>query len=388
MSRKLKDNLLNGLIWLSAAFSVGILITIVAFIFANGWSKISWDFLTNDYESQTQYVNVTSDQSYTAPSSLSSDALFSENLGIAIEPNEHGYEVAWIDDESPVKHAKNNADEAFPVKVGYQLEQINGEGANLKIKADTDANDIINALNASDTLMIKVVSPGGGIFPMIVSTLMLILVALLFSAPVGILAAIYMVEYAKPGKLVNLIRFATEVLSGIPSVVYGLFGMLIFANTLKLGMSILSGGLTLMILLLPTMMRTTEEALKAVPMSYREASYGLGANKIQTLSKVVLPSAIPGILVGVILSIGRTIGESAALLFTIGTFAKLPVNPTSGNLSLFETGTSLTVRAYVEVKESGNVEMAAAIGIVILVIVFTLNLISRLISKKFSKANY
>ena len=388
MSRKLKDNLLNGLIWLSAAFSVGILITIVAFIFSNGWSKMSWDFLTNDYESQTQYVNVTSHQSYTAPSSLSSDALFSENLGIAIEPNEHGYEVAWIDDQSPVKTAKNNADEAFPVKVGYQLEQINGEGANLKIKADTDADDIINALNASDTLMIKVVSPGGGIFPMIVSTLMLILVALLFSAPVGILAAIYMVEYAKPGKLVNLIRFATEVLSGIPSVVYGLFGMLIFANTLKLGMSILSGGFTLMILLLPTMMRTTEEALKAGPMSYREASYGLGANKIQTLSKVVLPSAIPGILVGVILSIGRTIGESAALLFTIGTFAKLPVNPTSGHLSLFETGTSLTVRAYVEVKESGNVEMAAAIGIVILVIVFTLNLISRLISKKFSKANY
>lgn len=388
MSRKLKDNLLNGLIWLSAAFSVGILVVIVGFIFSNGWSKISWDFLTNDYESQTQYVNVVSNQSYSAPSSLSSDALFSENLGIAIEPNEEGYEIAWIDENSPVKEAKNNADESFPVKVGYQLEQINGEGANLKIKADTNGEDIIEALNASDTLMMKVMSPGGGIFPMIVSTLLLILVALVFSAPIGILAAIYLVEYAKPGKLVNLIRFATEVLSGIPSVVYGLFGMLVFSNTLNLGMSILSGGLTLMILLLPTMMRTTEEALKAVPMSYREASYGLGANKIQTLSKVILPSAIPGILVGVILSIGRTIGESAALLFTIGTFAKLPVNPTSGALSLFETGTSLTVRAYVEVKESGNVETAAAIGIVILVIVFTLNMISRLISKKFSKANY
>lgn len=388
MSRKLKDNLLNGLIWLSAAFSVGILIMIVGFIFANGWSKISWDFLTNDYESHTQYVNVTSEQSYTAPSSLSSEAFFSENLGIAIEPNEEGYEVVWIDENSPVKEAKNNADESFPVKVGYQLEQINGEGGNLKVKPDTNGEDIIKALNASDTLMMKVMSPGGGIFPMIVSTLLLILVALVFSAPIGILAAIYLVEYAKPGKLVNLIRFATEVLSGIPSVVYGLFGMLIFSNTLNLGMSILSGGLTLMILLLPTMMRTTEEALKAVPMSYREASYGLGANKIQTLSKVILPSAIPGILVGVILSIGRTIGESAALLFTIGTFAKLPVNPTSGALSLFETGTSLTVRAYVEVKESGNVEMAAAIGIVILVIVFTLNMISRLISKKFSKANY
>ncbi|MGL4373501.1 MAG: PstA family ABC transporter permease, partial [Turicibacter sp.] len=161
-----------------------------------------------------------------------------------------------------------------------------------------------------------------------------------------------------------------------------------FVNGMKLGMSILSGGLTLMILLLPTMMRTTEEALKAVPMSYREASYGLGANKIQTLYKIILPSAIPGILVGVILSIGRTIGESAALLFTIGTFAKVPLNPSTGTLSLFETGTSLTVRAYVEVKESGNIEMAAAIGIVILVIVFILNMISRLISRKFSKANY
>ena len=373
VSRKVKDNLLNGLIWLSAAVSVGLLVSIVYFIFSNGWSLISWDFLTNDYESQTQYVNVVTDKTFIAPTNLSSDEYFSENLGIAIEQTEH---------------AINNADEAFPVKVGYELSQINGDGGNLKIKANTPAEDIINTLNSSNELMLKVTSPGGGIFPMIVSTLMLIAVALLFAAPIGILAAIYMVEYAKPGKLVNMIRFATEVLSGIPSVVFGLFGMLIFVNTFKLGMSILSGGLTLMILLLPTMMRTTEEALKSVPMSYREASYGLGANKIQTLSKVVLPSAIPGILVGVILSIGRTIGESAALLFTIGTFAKLPVNPSSGTLSLFETGTSLTVRAYVEVKESGNIQMAAAIGIVILVIVFTLNLVSRLISRKFSKANY
>lgn len=388
MSRKLKDNLLQGLIWLSATLSVGILVTIVTFIFSNGWSKISWEFLMNDYESKTQYVNVVSNQTYTAPNSLADEELFSENLGIAIEQNENGYEISWIDSESPVKDATNNANEVFPIKVGYQLEQINGENGSLKIKESTPTHDIIDALNSSNSLTLKVVSPGGGIFPMLMTTLLLIVISLVFAAPVGILAAIYMVEYAKPGKLINIIRFATEVLAGIPSVVFGLFGMLMFVNTFKFGMSILSGGLTLMILLLPTMMRTTEEALKAVPMSYREASYGLGANKIQTLYKVVLPSAIPGILVGVILSIARTIGESAALLFTIGTFAKLPINPTSGNFSLFETGTSLTVRAYIEVKESGNVEMAAAIGIVILVIVFTLNLISRLISKKFSKANY
>lgn len=387
-SRKAKDNILNGLIWLSAIFSVGLLISIVYFIFSNGWSLISWDFLTNDYEAKTQYVNVTTDETFTKPTHLTDDEYFSKNLGIAITLKDNQYEVVYIDEESPVKEALNNADELFPIEVGYELSQINGDNGKLKIKANTAGEEIINALDSSSELMLKVTSPGGGIFPMIISTLMLITVALLFAAPIGILAAIYMVEYAKPGKLVKVIRFATEVLSGIPSVVFGLFGMLIFVNTFKLGMSILSGGLTLMILLLPTMMRTTEEALKSVPMSYREASYGLGANKIQTLSKVVLPSAIPGILVGVILSIGRTIGESAALLFTIGTFAKLPINPSSGTLSLLETGTSLTVRAYVEVKESGNVEMAAAIGIVILVIVFTLNLVSRLISKKLSKANY
>lgn len=387
MSRKVKDRLCNMLIWLSAAFSVGILVLVVGFIFSKGWSKISLDFLFNDYESKTQYVTLESDQAYQAPASLSESALFSENLGVALELKEDHYEIVWMDKESPLKEATNNADEKVKISKGDCVQQIKVSGKSLKLDKKTDQEEIVKALNENNTLVMKVMSVGGGIFPMIVSTLLLVLVALLFSAPIGILAAIYLVEYAKPGKLVNVIRFATEILAGIPSVVYGLFGMLMFVNTLNLGMSILAGGLTLTILLLPTMMRTTEEALKVVPMSYREASYGLGANKIQTLSKVVLPSAIPGILVGVILSIGRIIGESAALLFTIGTFAKLPVNPESGNFSLLETGTSLTVRAYIEVKESGNVEMAAAIGIIILIVVFTLNLFSRLIAKKFSKAN-
>lgn len=387
MSRKVKDQLCNMLIWLSAALSVGILVLVVGFIFSKGWSKISLDFLFNDYESKTQYVTLESDQAYQAPASLSESALFSENLGVALELKEDHYEIVWMDKESPLKEATNNADEKVKISKGDCVQQIKVSGKSLKLDKKTDQEEIVKALNENNTLVMKVMSVGGGIFPMIVSTLLLVLVALLFSAPIGILAAIYLVEYAKPGKLVNVIRFATEILAGIPSVVYGLFGMLMFVNTLNLGMSILAGGLTLTILLLPTMMRTTEEALKVVPMSYREASYGLGANKIQTLSKVVLPSAIPGILVGVILSIGRIIGESAALLFTIGTFAKLPVNPESGNFSLLETGTSLTVRAYIEVKESGNVEMAAAIGIIILIVVFTLNLFSRLIAKKFSKAN-
>lgn len=387
MSRKIKDQLCTMLIWLAATFSVGVLVLVVGFIFSKGWSKISVDFLFNDYESKTQYVNLESNQVYIAPSSLSADALFLENLGAALELNGDHYEVVWIDKESPLKEATNNADEKVRINKGDHIQQIKVPGKSLTLDETVDKEGVIQFLGDANTLVMKVMSTGGGIFPMIISTLLLVFVALLFSAPIGILAAIYLVEYAKPGRLVNTIRFATEILAGIPSVVYGLFGMLMFVNTLNLGMSILAGGLTLTILLLPTMMRTTEEALKVVPMSYREASYGLGANKIQTLSKVVLPSAIPGILVGIILSIGRIIGESAALLFTIGTFAKLPVNPSTGSFSLFETGTSLTVRAYIEVKESGNVEMAAAIGIVILIVVFTLNILSRLVAKKFSKVN-
>ena len=179
-SRKAKDNILNGLIWLSAIFSVGLLISIVYFIFSNGWSIISWDFLTNDYEAKTQYVNVTTDETFTKPTHLTDDEYFSKNLGIAIALKDNQYEVVYIDENSPVKEAKNNADESFPVKVGYQLYQINGDNGNLKVKPNTKGEDIIDALDASDKLMMKVMSPGGGIFPMIVSTLLLILVALLF----------------------------------------------------------------------------------------------------------------------------------------------------------------------------------------------------------------
>ncbi|MGL4372412.1 MAG: phosphate ABC transporter permease PstA, partial [Turicibacter sp.] len=230
VSRKIKDTLLNSLIWLSAAFSVGILVYIVYFIFSNGISLISWDFLTNDYESQTQYVNVASDKVYQTPSSLPEGAAFSENLGIAIAPVDGGFEFVYIDADSPVKHALNNADEVFPIKNGYALSQVSSDVDNIKVKPETTVSEVVSAMDNSNEMMLKVVSPGGGIYPMIVSTLMLIAVALLFAAPIGILAAIYMVEYAKPGKLVRLIRFATEVLSGIPSVVYGLFGMLIFVN--------------------------------------------------------------------------------------------------------------------------------------------------------------
>ena len=221
----------------------------------------------------------------------------------------------------------------------------------------------------------------GGILPMIVSTLYTVFISIIVATPIGILAAIYLTEYAKQGKIVKIIRFATESLSGIPSSVYGLFGSIFFVVTLKLGYSLLAGSLTVAIIILPVIIRTTEEALKAVPPAYKEASLGLGATRFQTLYKVIVPSAIPGILVGVILSVGRVVGESAAILLTAGTVAKMPKG-------IMSSARTLTVQSYLVTQEAGDIGQAAAVGIVLIVIILLLNILAKIISKKFNKANY
>lgn len=221
----------------------------------------------------------------------------------------------------------------------------------------------------------------GGILPMILSTLYIVFLAVAIATPIGILSAIYLQEYAKQGILVKTIRFATESLAGIPSIVYGLFGAIFFVITMKFGYSLIAGALTVSIIILPIIIRTTEEALKSVPQSYREASLGLGATKFQTIYKVIVPSAVPGILAGLILSIGRVVGESAALLLTAGTVSKMPTG-------IFSSGRTLTVQSYLVAKESGDISQAAAIGIVLIVVILSLNFLAKSITKKFNKANY
>ena len=203
----------------------------------------------------------------------------------------------------------------------------------------------------------------------------------LVATPIGVLAAVYLQEYAKQGKVVKIIRFCTESLSGIPSIVYGLFGAIFFVGFLKFGYSLLSGALTVSIIILPVIIRTTEEALKVVPASYREASLGLGATKFQTLYKVILPSSIPGILSGIILSIGRVVGESAAILLTAGSVAKMPKG-------IFSSGRTLTVHSFLVAQEAGDIAQAAAVGIVLIIIILLLNSIAKIITKKFNQANY
>lgn len=215
--------------------------------------------------------------------------------------------------------------------------------------------------------------------PAIINTLSVTVVALLIAVPFGIFSAIYLMEYAKRGnKLVNLIRLTTETLSGIPSIVYGLFGYLMFVVALKWSYSIMAGTLTLAIMILPLIMRTTEEALKAVPDSFREGSFGLGAGKLRTVFRIVLPSAVPGILAGVILGVGRIVGETAALIYTAGTVTGVA----SG---LFSSGRTLSVHMYALLSEGLYTNQAYATAVVLLIVVIIINAISGLIARKVTK---
>ena len=213
-----------------------------------------------------------------------------------------------------------------------------------------------------------------GIAGNIVNTLIIIFVTMLIAAPIGIGAAVYLNEYAKPGKLVSLIEFATETLSGIPSIIFGLFGMMFFGQTLGLGYSLLTGSLTLIIMVLPLITRNTQEALKTVPDSYRHGAVGLGAGKWHTIRTILLPSAMPGIITGVILAIGRIVGESAALLFTAGSAKNLVAGVTALFDKLFQSGGTLTIQLYLSATSEGDFDTAFGIGVVLLVIVFVINM--------------
>ena len=218
-----------------------------------------------------------------------------------------------------------------------------------------------------------------GILPMIVSTVEIILITLLIAVPIGICSAIYLVEYSKPGRLVNMIRFATETLAGIPSIIYGLFGFIFFVIALQLKYSILSGALTLSIMVLPTVIRSTEEALKSVPDSYREGSLALGASKLKTVFRVVLPTAIPGILTAIILSIGRIVGETAAVYLTAGYVPNIPK-------SIMHSGRTLSVHLYSLAKEGISFEQAYATATILVIIVALINFIAARSARRLSKA--
>ena len=223
-------------------------------------------------------------------------------------------------------------------------------------------------------------SDNASVIPALINTVVMTLLSLLIAVPFGIFSAIFLVEYAGKGnKFIEVIRLTTETLSGIPSIVYGLFGMLFFVNTLKWGFSVLAGAFTLSIMILPLIMRQTEEALKAVPDSYREGSFGLGAGKLRTVFRIVLPSAVPGILAGVILAIGRIVGETAAQIYTAGTVAQVPKN-------VLGSGRTLAIHMYMLSSEGLYMNQAYATAVILLVLVVAINTLSGVVAKKLTKA--
>lgn len=232
-----------------------------------------------------------------------------------------------------------------------------------------------------DLFDIKYTTENVSLLPALVNTFLITLLSLIFAVPVGIGAAIYLVEYAGRGnRLVHIVGITAETLSGIPSIVYGLFGSLFFVKYLGLGLSLLSGALTLSIMILPLIMRTTEEALRSVPDSFREGSFGLGAGKLRTVCSIVLPCAVPGILSGVILGIGRIVGESAALVFTAGTVAEIAD-------SIFSSARTLSVHMYSISGEGLYINQTYATAVVLLVVVILINGLSGLAAKKIGGKN-
>ncbi|MFZ5974207.1 MAG: phosphate ABC transporter permease PstA [Bacillota bacterium] len=219
----------------------------------------------------------------------------------------------------------------------------------------------------------------GGILPMIVNTLYLVFLSLLFSAPLSILAAIYLTEYAKAGRLVRVINFAVENLAGIPSIIFGLFGFTLFGRLFGFGWSLLSGSLTAAVVIMPTLVRTAQDAIASVPVSYREGSLALGATKLQTIMKVVLPSAMPGILSGIILSMGRIVGETAALFLTLGSGTRIAT-------SLLDSARSLALHLYTLIHEGISVPKAFATATVLILLIVLLNFLASFLVKRLNRS--
>lgn len=378
-SRIIKDTIAKVLLYLASALSVMTLVVIIGFVFVKGLPGINLDFLTRQWQDKTTFINV--GLKNTEDTDLTDSYIAS--LSAYVEQDEDGnFAITKLEKSSPLLEAKNLKGDVYKVKNDDVITKVIATNAK-DITLEELNKQFNDAAKNGETLKLKVTRPGGGIKPMVVSTLYIILLSLAIAAPVGILSALYLTEYAKKGKILVVIQFAIQMLAGIPSIIYGLFGMLVFVQMLKMQYSILAGALTLSILLLPTIISTTSEALKAIPKGYRESSLGLGATKLQTNFKIVLPNALPGILVAMILSIGRIVGESAALIWTAGTIAQIPSSLTGNTAS----AATLTTKLYQLLKEEGDVASACSIAVVIIVLIWVLNLLSKWITRRFTVKN-
>lgn len=399
--RSIHDFLLNGITYVAALLSVLVLLGIFSFVIVRGKDTLSWDMLRSNYWSENYLLGFSKTESemFANPGNLNSGDVFNKSYGIAVrdDKNHEGKQtviVTYIDEKSPFNSTYN-------LTAGSQFEKQQvmhrGDAIERITMHDSQGNRMISGHVAGDdahALSLKLdqaqrlesiyfKTQSGGIWGSILATLLLIATSLLFALPLGIGAALYLTEIAPDTAMTRMLESSIEMLAGVPSIIFGLLGIAVlfpitaFFNVS--GLSILLGGMTMAIILLPVIIRSVKESLLVVPDSLRSASLSLGGTQTQTIFKVVLPSALPGILSAVLLSVSRIIGESAALIYTMGTF----VNDVPG---LTQGGTSLAVHIWsVMSQEQPNFELASAISIVILALVLILNLTVKYISKQLQK---
>ncbi|MBI9009250.1 MAG: phosphate ABC transporter permease PstA [Tenericutes bacterium] len=390
--RYVKDKLTQLLISLVSLVGLIILVAVFFYVFSNGSSLLSWNLITGDYNSNVfngYYSTEITTNDFAAPSSLSDEEYFSTRWGISFMDDEdteghHIIMITYVDIDSPLANIPDKNDETATISIssGQKLMTVRFSDNTMLLPSNgaEKANQLFDTKTSIADIMVS--TSGKGIRGSLITTLYLVIMTLVIALPIGVFTAIYLHEFApKKNKFVNVLRRLIEMLTGVPSIIFGLLGAAVFipivssltgADTGNL----ISGSLTLAVIILPVIISSTEETLKTIPDEYRQASLALGANRNQTTFKIILKSAIPGILSAVLLSVGRIIGESAALIYAIGTSIK-------DEIIITERSTSLAVHIWsVMSGEVPNFELACAISIIILIVVLVLNLSVKFIVRK------
>ncbi len=392
--RDTKDKFRNAFAYIFSSFGVLILLFILIFILSTGSSVLSFKFITSDYNIKTDTLTL----DYKAESNTYKDpqidgVYFVSNFGIGLSDSYDNNKekiviISYIDNASPINNMKNLSDSSYySITLGLSIDNCilsNDDEMILAFAKDGAEKMAKNLSRAYEIDSLTVSTLGGGIRGSLISTLLMVLLTLLFALPLGIGSSIFLSFFAKRERTKNILINLIDLAGGIPSIIYGLAGAIIFVpflNNIGLtnGSSLLSGSLTLALLLLPTIIKTTNEAIKTVPSTYQSASLALGASNTQTIFKVMIPNALPGILTAVLLSIGRIIGESAALIYAVGSAIKDKIIITESSATLATHIWSLCAG------ETPNYQASSAIAIIILVIDLILNLLVKLISRKFIK---
>ncbi len=398
--RKRNDNIVKGLIYSFSSVGVLIFAGILIFLLVKGAGLVSFDLITgNYYSTQNNAVII---EEYNAPGSYEISTELGEgwyysskwDFALVDSKNKDGKNtvtISYIGENSPLNHAKNNATGGeFTFEVGMVVEIIYTSDPSVYALSSTGAENMITTIDSDSVTSLgnfDIVYPGGGIRGSIIATFALILLTVVIAVPLGVGAAVYFSEYAKQNRVTLMLKSLIDVLTGVPSIVFGLMGAAVFIPFVSgvfgtSGPNVITAALTMSILILPVIIKSTQEALRVVPMDVKAASFALGASETQTTFKIVIPSAIPGILAGVILGISRVIGESAALIYVMGTVIR-------DDVVFGESATTLAVHIWTVMGgEVPDVAVASAIALIILLMVFTLNLSVKLIAKKMNKAWY